>query len=142
MKVVSTKLSNPEWEELQTKCNEGGVTISEYLRSVIQEGRPADQPIQNESIVMKEKAKSEIDALFEEKYPELEDQSRSQVMSLETRLQGQSKAVSRLESQIKTIQEKLKQLETARTYQEKAQAKIKKPLFFMIDELRMHQQQE
>src|SRR5438105_13709224 len=110
MKVVSTKLSNPEWEELQTKCNEGGVTIAEYLRSVIQEGRPADQPIQNESIVLKEKAKSEIDALFEEKYPELEDQLKSQVMGLETRLQVQSEAISRLENQIKTIQEELKQL--------------------------------
>lgn len=35
MKVASTKLANPEWEALQNKCNEKGVTIAEYLRGLI-----------------------------------------------------------------------------------------------------------
>ena len=35
MKVASTKLSNPEWDALQNKCNERGVTIAEHLRDLI-----------------------------------------------------------------------------------------------------------
>lgn len=35
MKVASTKLANPDWEALQNKCNEQGVTIAEYLRGLI-----------------------------------------------------------------------------------------------------------
>ena len=35
MKVASTKLSNPEWEALQNKCNQRGVTIAEHLRDLI-----------------------------------------------------------------------------------------------------------
>ncbi|MGI0048042.1 MAG: hypothetical protein ACREAW_00740 [Nitrososphaera sp.] len=40
MKVASTKLTNPEWERLQNKCNNSGVTIAEYLRDLI--GKDAD----------------------------------------------------------------------------------------------------
>jgi arginine deiminase len=40
MKVVSTKLANPEWEALVDKCNERGMTIAEYLRDLLQ--RDAD----------------------------------------------------------------------------------------------------
>jgi hypothetical protein len=35
MKVASTKLTNPEWEELQNMCNDSGLTIAEYLRQLI-----------------------------------------------------------------------------------------------------------
>jgi len=35
MKVESTKPTNPEWETLQSKCNEMGVTIAEYMRDII-----------------------------------------------------------------------------------------------------------
>jgi len=35
MKVVSTKLSNTEWEKLIDRCNEKGTTIAEYLRELI-----------------------------------------------------------------------------------------------------------
>ncbi len=35
MKVVSTKLSNPEWERVVDKCNERGLTMAEYLRELI-----------------------------------------------------------------------------------------------------------
>jgi len=35
MKVASTKLTNPEWETLQAKCNEHGMSIAEYLRNLI-----------------------------------------------------------------------------------------------------------
>jgi len=35
MKVVSTKLTNPEWEALMDKCNERGMTIAEHLRELI-----------------------------------------------------------------------------------------------------------
>ena len=35
MRVASTKLTNPEWENLQAKCNEQGMSIAEYLRNLI-----------------------------------------------------------------------------------------------------------
>jgi len=36
MKVVSTKVTNPEWEALVDKCNEKGTTIAEYLRELLE----------------------------------------------------------------------------------------------------------
>jgi len=42
MKVVSTKVTNPEWEALVDKCNESGVTISEYLRELLKEDSDED----------------------------------------------------------------------------------------------------
>ncbi|MFY3740642.1 MAG: hypothetical protein HMLIMOIP_001083 [Candidatus Nitrosomirales archaeon] len=35
MTVVSTKLSNAEWEKLVDKCNKSGCTIAEYVRRLI-----------------------------------------------------------------------------------------------------------
>jgi len=35
MKVVSTKLSNPEWKKLVDKCNKNGITMAEYVRELI-----------------------------------------------------------------------------------------------------------
>ena len=35
MKVVSTKLSNTEWEELIEYCNNTSCTIAEYVRKLI-----------------------------------------------------------------------------------------------------------
>lgn len=45
MRVASTKLTNPDWEALQNKCNEEGRTIAEHLRNLIHAdlngGKPA-----------------------------------------------------------------------------------------------------
>ena len=35
MKVVSTKLTNSEWEKLLHVCNNKGVTIAEYIQELI-----------------------------------------------------------------------------------------------------------
>jgi len=35
VKVASTKLTNPEWDRLQDRCNEQGMSIAEHLRNLI-----------------------------------------------------------------------------------------------------------
>ena len=43
MKVVSTKLSKPEWSKLVEKCNEKGITLAEYFRELIRKDRDDEQ---------------------------------------------------------------------------------------------------
>jgi|GEM_PF-6868597 len=47
MKVASTKLSNAEWEKLVDKCNERGMNIAEYLRTLIQRDANDEKVIEN-----------------------------------------------------------------------------------------------
>lgn len=47
MKVASTKLSNAEWEKLVYKCNERGMNIAEYLRTLIQRDSNEEKVTEN-----------------------------------------------------------------------------------------------
>jgi len=35
VKVASTKLTNSEWEKLQNKCNQQGLSIAEHIRNLV-----------------------------------------------------------------------------------------------------------
>ncbi|MFY3739820.1 MAG: macrodomain Ter protein organizer (MatP/YcbG family) [Candidatus Nitrosomirales archaeon] len=48
MKVISTKLSNPEWEQLVDKCNERGITLAEYIRELIKNDSTDKKPVESE----------------------------------------------------------------------------------------------
>ena len=64
MKVVSTKLSNMEWEKLVDKCNGRGMNIAEYLRTLIQRDSNDEKVIEN---IQKNEApdNSELNKLLE-----------------------------------------------------------------------------
>lgn len=48
MKVISTKVTNPEWEALLDICNENGMTIAEYLRELLHGDSDATRNVANQ----------------------------------------------------------------------------------------------
>ena len=54
LKVVSTKLTNTEWEKLLDECNRRGVSIAELVRDVLMAslgGKVFSQPARKKSLL-------------------------------------------------------------------------------------------
>ena len=65
MKVVSTKLTNPEWLNVVDECNQRGVSLAEYLRELIRRDSDSKKPEQNVRMG-KDSSESELEQLLEE----------------------------------------------------------------------------
>ncbi len=64
MKVVSTKLTNPEWQKVVDECNQRGVSLAEYLRELIRRDSDGKKPEQNVR-KNKDSSESEFEQLLE-----------------------------------------------------------------------------
>jgi len=67
MKVVSTKVTNEEWEALVDKCNERGMTIAEYLRDLMQ--KDSDNVVRTATNREEKSAESVLDRIKRNRSP-------------------------------------------------------------------------
>lgn len=116
MKVTSTKLSNPDWEKLQQRCNEAGITIAEHLRDLIQADLRADTQSEiehrdefevNEST---HKTNSSLSRLFGKtrSRPEIAD-SQTEFERMQVLLKKQATTIETISAQMEGIGEKVEE---------------------------------
>ena len=112
MRVASTKLPNPEWEELQNKCNQQGLSIAEHLRNLVHSDLAAENPAQSGEASVPRSHDSSNNRVITLKLPEgksygdgpkLDSPPTPEISEMKDLLRKQAPLIQNLSQQVKDI---------------------------------------
>lgn len=118
MRVASTKLTNPDWEKLQDKCNKRGLCIAEHVRNLIRldldskESSPSEDDNEAERSQSRITSKSGITSIFGKRSSDgsqlrVTSETKTEVGQIQQLLQEQSSTIQHLSDQLKEIGDKV-----------------------------------